>query len=101
MGELKAERKIVKDELDKLRLLAWVYEDDAGAQPRSPEETYREEIRKSDLLIGLFWRGYGEYTIEEYEYAGDLGKDRLIYAKEAGANRQQELQTFLDSIPYR
>jgi Domain of unknown function (DUF4062) len=98
MEELRAERKIVKDELDKLRVLAWVYEDDAGAQPRSPQETYREEIKKSDLFIGLFWQGYGKYTIEEYEYAGDLGKDRLIYAKESGANRQQELQTFLDSI---
>jgi len=51
MEELSAERKIVKDALDELRVLAWVYEDDAGAQPRSPEESYREELKKSDLFI--------------------------------------------------
>ena len=38
MEELKAERKIVKDELDTLRVLAWVYEDDAGA-PSVPTGT--------------------------------------------------------------
>jgi hypothetical protein len=98
MEELSAERKTVKGALDEMRVLAWVYEDDAGAQPRSPEESYREELKKSDLFIGLFWKGYGKHTIEEYEYAAGLGKDRLIYAKEAGANRQPELQRFLDSI---
>lgn len=44
MEELRAERKTVKDALDEMRVLAWVYEDDAGAQPRSPEESYREPL---------------------------------------------------------
>ena len=49
MEELRAERKTVKDALDEMRLLAWVYEDDAGAQPHSPEESYREELKQSEV----------------------------------------------------
>ena len=58
MEELSLERRTVKDALDEMRVLAWVYEDDAGAQPRSPEESYREELKKSDLFISnLYMEG--------------------------------------------
>ena len=98
MAELRAERRAIRNTLNTLRVLAWVFEDDAGAQPRSAEATYLDALENADLFIGLFWKGYGKYTVQEYEHAKRLGKDCLIYEKEAGADRERELQVFLDSI---
>ena len=98
MSELAPERLLVKAALDELEVDAWVFEKDAGARPGSIEETFLEEVETADLYLGIFWRGYGPYTREEYDHALKLGKDRLIYEKRADieSKREPALQAFLD-----
>src|SRR5215471_4990565 len=100
MQELAPERQVLKAALDALKVDAWVFEQDAGARPESIEKAFLEEVEEADLYIGLFWREYGDYTIEEYEHARKLGKDCLIYEKRAALNGQRDprLQTFLDRL---
>src|SRR5262245_28090453 len=100
MQELAPDRKALKAALDALKVDAWVFEEDAGARPVSIQKAFLEEVEAADLYIGLFWKGYGDYTIEEYKHARKLGKDCLIYEKRAALNgeRDPRLQKFLDSV---
>jgi len=99
MQELASERQAVKSELDKLHVDAWVFEADAGARSQTIQETYLKEIESADFYIGIFWKGYGDYTIEEYEHAVKLGKSCLIYEKRSALEgRDSRLQAFLDRI---
>ena len=100
MQELAAERQIVKAELDKLHIDAWVFEQDAGARPETIQQTFLQEIEDADLFIGLYWLGYGPYTIEEYEHAQKLGRDCLLYQKLTvkEEKRDPRLQEFLDRL---
>src|SRR5262245_25654815 len=97
MQELAAERAAIKAALDDLRIDAWVYESDAGARSQSIRKTYVEELSGADLYIGLFWKGYGEYTLEEYKLAESLKKDRLIFQKRTAeeGDRDPQLREFL------
>ncbi len=81
MATLVDERKRIKATLDNLNINAWVYEEHAGARPDSIQHTYLEEIENADLYLGVFWKEYGEYTIEEYRHAVAQGKPCLIYEK--------------------
>lgn len=81
MAELAPERKVVQAALDALEVDAWVFEQDAGARPKTIQEIYLEEVETADIYIGIFWRGYGSYTIEEFEHAQKLDKPCLIYEK--------------------
>lgn len=100
MQELAPERALIRSALDELRIDGWVFEEDAGARPQTIRQTYRQEIDAADLYIGLFWRGYGDYTIDEFDYATEKDKDRLIYEKRDGieGKRDPRLQAFLDRI---
>lgn len=100
MVELAAERRAIERALDELNIDAWTFEEDAGARPESVRETFLEQVEASDLFLGLFWRGYGEYTIDEFEYARRLGKDCLLYEKreEIDGTRDPRLQEFLTQI---
>lgn len=100
MQELAPERQALKTALDALKVDAWVFEQDAGARPESIQKAFLGEVEAADLYIGLFWKGYGDYTIEEYEHAQKLGKDCLIYEKRAALNGQRDprLQAFLDRL---
>jgi hypothetical protein len=100
MQELAAEREAIKAALEELHVKAWVFEKDAGARSQTIQETYLEEVEAADLYIGVFWKGYGPYTIEEYEHAQMLGMDCLIYDKrdDIQGHRDPELQAFLDRI---
>ena len=100
MAELADERRLVKDALDELEVDAWVFEQDAGARSGSIEDTFLEEVEAADLYLGIFWKGYGSYTKEEYDRALELGKDRLVYEKRADieSKRDPRLQEFLDQL---
>lgn len=100
MQELAPERAAIKAALDELKIDGWLFEDDAGARAQTIQQSYKEEIDKADFYIGLFWRGYGEYTNDEFNYAKERGKDPLIYEKRAdiAAQRDPKLQAFLDQI---
>ena len=76
-----------------------MFEKDAGARPASIQQTYLEEVASCDIYIGLFWQGYGQYTIEEFEKARSLHKPCLVYEKHVDIEqRDPQLTTFLRSI---
>ena len=100
MQELAPERQALKAALDALKVDAWVFEQDAGARPVSIETAFLGEVEVADLYIGIFWKGYGDYTIQEFEHARKLGKDCLIYEKRVALDGQRDppLQAFLDRL---
>jgi hypothetical protein len=102
MGELAPERRALKDDLEDLShngLLTWLWEEDAGARPEPVRSTYLKEVEACDLYIGLFWLGYGPYTIEEYRHARQHHKPCLIYEKHVAVEwRSPELIAFLAEI---
>jgi hypothetical protein len=100
MHELAPERAAIRSALSELHIDGWVFEEDAGARPQAIQQTYRQEVDAADLYIGLFWRGYGDYTIDEFNHATERNKDRLIYEKRGGieGERDPRLQAFLDRI---
>jgi len=61
MQELAPERAAIKAALDELNMDGWVFEEDAGARPQGIQQTYKDEVDRADLYIGLFWRDYGDY----------------------------------------
>src|SRR5690349_3165576 len=81
MEELAPERAAIKAALEELEIDGWVFEKDAGARAQSIRQTYLDEVEKADLYVGLFWKDYGDHTIEEFECARKLGKDCLLYEK--------------------
>lgn len=100
MQELAPERAMIADALDDLGIDAWVYEKHAGARPESHEQTFLSQVKEADLYLGIFWNGYGAYTIDEYKYAKDLRKDCLIYEKRTDieGKRDPRLKQFLSRL---
>jgi hypothetical protein len=101
MTELAAERSVVKEALRELLIETFVFEEDAGARETSIERTFVDELSAADLYVGLFWKGYGEFTIQEFQTGGELGIDRLIFEKRVDlTERDTRLQSFLDEISH-
>ena len=99
MQELATERRAIKAALAGLNIDAWIFEDDAGARPQSIQQTYLRELEDADLYLAIFWQGYGDYTIDEFDHARSLKKDCLVYEKHAAiSERDSQLDTFLEKI---
>jgi hypothetical protein len=99
MQELLAERRAVQAALAQYQMQGWLWERDAGARPETIRQTYLKAVEECDLYLGLFWLGYGPYTIEEFEQARRHNKPCLIYEKDTNlAERDLRLQAFLDRI---
>ncbi|MGI9646813.1 MAG: DUF4062 domain-containing protein, partial [Ilumatobacteraceae bacterium] len=100
MQELANERAIVAATLEEMGVDAFVFEDDAGARPGTIVETYRDELAVSDVYLGLFWLGYGDYTNDEYQAALRAGLPCLVYEKQPGPDEQRDpaLADFLERI---
>src|SRR5438270_5911859 len=99
MQELADERRAVQIALDAYRMYGWIWEEDAGARPEPIRSTYLQEVEACDLYLGLFWLGYGPYTIEEFEHARAHHKPCLIYEKYVQVEqRSPELTAFLDRL---
>jgi tetratricopeptide (TPR) repeat protein len=99
MLELAPERRAIGAALDFIKVDAWIFEKDAGARPDPIQATYTEELDNADLYLGVFWKGYGRYTADEYDRACSTKKDRLVYIKAAdGGPRDPQLDTFLKPI---
>ena len=100
MQELSAEREAIKNSLTDLQIETFVFEKDAGARSQSIQQTYLHEVEAADLYIGVFWKGYGAHTIEEFEEATLLGMECFLYEKreDIEGKREPELQIFLDRV---
>jgi hypothetical protein len=78
MQELADERRTVQIALKVYYISGWLWEDNAGARPEPIRSTYLSEVEACDIYIGLFWQGYGPYTIEEYQHARTHHKPCLV-----------------------
>ena len=99
MQELAQERRAIQASLSDYHMYGWLWEVDAGARPAPIRSTYLKEVKACDIYIGLFWLGYGQYTIEEYEHARELDKPCLVYDKHVDIERRdQALRQFLEKL---
>jgi tetratricopeptide (TPR) repeat protein len=99
MVEMQEERRAVQSALAAYRTRGWLWEENAGARPEPIQSTYLKEVEACDIYIGLFWKEYGEYTIEEYQHARKHYKPCLIYVKQVDIEqRNQRLVNFLKEI---
>jgi hypothetical protein len=99
MSELADERRAIQAALAEFEMYGWLWEDDAGVRPEPIRSTYLTEVVACDIYIGLFWLGYGQYTIEEFEHARQHEKPSLIYEKYVITHqRDPKLQAFLDKL---
>ena len=102
MQELSEERQLLAKLLPELsdesfQVETWVFEADALASAQSIRRVYLDALEQSDLYLGIFWNGYGEYTIDEFERAGEIGIPRLVYVKNIDADkRDKRLDHFLE-----
>jgi uncharacterized protein YjbI with pentapeptide repeats len=100
MVELRDVRDIVDKALSDKGIRGWVYEKEAGASPESVEHTSLLEVESSDIYVGLFWKEYGEVTINEYRHARDLHKPCLAYIRDKDIERDPLLEEFFRSDVY-
>jgi len=99
MMELAAERAEVKRVLADMGIDAWVYEHDAGARPGSIEDEYLSALEAAELFVGIYWKGYGTYTNEEFAAARERGRQCFLYEKLAAPNeRDSALEGFLGPL---
>lgn len=104
MQELAAERTAVYDLLTQmgsgpLHIKAWAYEHDAHAASYPIRDVYLKILEESALYIGLFWKAYGEWTIDEFRRATEWHIDRLLFVKsDERDNREDKLNQFLDEV---
>jgi hypothetical protein len=99
MQELADERRAIQAALSDKHMFSWLWEDDAGARPEPIRHTCLKEVEACDIYIGLFWLGYGQYTVEEYEHARRHKKPCLVYEKRIDIERRiAELLAFLKHI---
>ena len=61
------------------------------------EEKYNEEVRHSDIYVGIFGTTYSEPTVNEYRTAQESGIPVLIFIKNT-RDRNTKLEQFLNEI---
>ena len=99
MTELADERRAVQAALANYQMKGWLWEKDAGARPEPIDSTYLSEVEACDIYLGLFWLGYGLYTIDEFKHACQHHKPCLIYEKYIDTDqRDPQLKKFLEEI---
>ena len=66
------------------------------ANQQNPQNNYRDKIEKCKIYIGLFGKTYGtpdgdgiSATEHEFDYATELGKDRVVYLKQLTPRARQ------------
>lgn len=102
MQELRPERDALAESLPQLsgpsfQIKPWIFEADAAASAQSIRQVYRQALDESDLYIGIFWNQYGQWTIDEFHRAGELGIPRHIYVKQTDPEqREPRLTQFLN-----
>ena len=101
--EFKDERRALRDYINGDPLLRRFFEvfifEDLPASDRRADEVYLEEVKSSDLYLGLFGNQYGiedsegkSPTHKEFLLAAQLSKPRLIYVKGDGdSGRHQKM----------
>ena len=95
LGELAPERAIVRQAIERLRLIPVMFE--LGARPHPPAQLYRAYLDQSQVFIGIYWQLYGwvapDATVSglEDEFLLSIGMPRLMYIKEPSSLREERL----------
>lgn len=88
MQELTEERRAAQKALAQYHMQGWLWEHDAGARPETIRQTYLKAVEECDLYLGLFWLGYGPYTIEEFDSLNNLA---LLYSNQGNDEQAEPL----------
>lgn len=97
MAELVEERQVIERVIQLAGYQPFLYEWDANARPWNHEETFVQELKASHLYVGIFWKKYGPYTVQEFDLAKERGIPRLVFEKASGLEeRDKALQEFID-----
>jgi len=66
------------------------------ANQQNPQNNYRNKLEKCKIYLGLFGKTYGtpdnegiSATEHEFDYATELGKDRVVYLKQLNPRARQ------------
>ena len=102
LKELAEEREAARQAIINLRLMPVMFE--SGARSHPSHELYRSYLSQSHIFIGIYWKSYGWVpegeTIsgleDEYIHSSDI--PRLIYIKDAKAEREPALKNMLTSM---
>ncbi len=96
LGELASERDAAKSAIKTLRL------DPAGADFGSSADNGSGPAVESDIFVAVYWQSYGwvnegsDVSDLEEEYDRAVSLPRLVYLKDAGAERDERLVALLD-----
>ncbi len=97
--ELANEQSSIQAALSNYGMYGWLSENSTVARPEPIHSPYLKEVAACDIYIGLFWLGYGQYVIEEFECARKNRKPCLLYEKHVDIDkRDPNLTAFLDNI---
>lgn len=102
LRELAEEREIVRQAVQKLRLVPVMFE--AGARPHPAQELYQAYLSQSHIFIGMYWQSYGwvgpdmDISGLEDEYHRSANLPRLIYIKSPAPEREPGLVDLLKRI---
>lgn len=108
--EFAKERKAIAEMIRKDMLLGTFFDvflfEEMAAQNRSAQSVYLDEVRNSDIYIGLFGTEYGfedaegvSPTEREYDLATECGKYRLAFVKRTAAhNRMPKERTLIAKV---
>lgn len=96
IGELRAERRAVKEALEAIPLTRpWVFEY-TPASPDKLQESYLRWARECDIFVLLLAQNISDPVKKEYEIALVLDKPRLIFLKKV--ERSTAAQEFIEGI---
>lgn len=108
--EFAKERRALAEMIRKDMLLGTFFDvflfEEMAAQNRSAKSVYLDEVRNSDIYLGLFGCEYGfedaegvSPTEREYDLATECGKYRLAFVKRTAAhNRMQKERTLIAKV---
>ena len=107
--EFAKERKALAECIRKDMLLGMFFDvflfERTAAQNRSAQGVYLDEVRDSDIYLGLFGNEYGSEdadgvspTEREYDLATELGKYRLAFTKRASSARVPKERAFVSKV---
>jgi hypothetical protein len=98
MHELLDLRAVLKSQLERIGLNAFVYEADKGALTDDPETASMKEVDRTDIFILIIGDTYGEITEREFQRARDLGKPCLIYERNRRTAQDERLEAFIRKL---
>lgn len=96
-AELAEERAVVARTLREFGFDPLMVEDYL-ASATSFAEAYRKDLAHADLVISLFWKKLGRYTLDEFEEAQRRRVPLLVFVKGRDAERDAELREFIERI---